>query len=250
MPFGGRIEAIDEKPHLELIKGPPSAALPVVGGWSVATSSGSFHKEWFEWGATVADCKGEWKGGEHYVTTVSCSIADLVARNAPNVFEAREIRIRMLSDHNGIDNQPHIVPTEMVFDGMQLNGRPISIVHDNDFSSFPTLAQFEQEYQKNESFFKKYQACLRHPHGAPKFGAPLPRTPGGFVAASFVRGLNWSGQSIQGNVLSLKGFGSIYFGEVLLNDNNRRITMVRLEMGCAGQATAAAGEADPNGTWG
>ena len=50
-------------------------------------------------------------------------------------------------------------------------------------------------------------------------------------------------------MLKLTGFGTIYFGEVLMNANNRRLTMVRLEMGSALKAGVAYAEADPNGTW-
>ena len=249
MPFGGRIEAVSEIPQYELIKGPPSAALPVTGGWSIATSAGSHHRDWFQWGASVADCKGEWLGGQHYLTTVISSIADLSARNEPHVFEADYLRIKMISEHTGPDHAPHIVPREIVFGGLRLNRHPITVNYDHDFADFPTLTQFEQEYQKSESFFKKYQACLRHPFGAPTFGDPLPRTPGGYVAASFVRSVTWNGEEHPGHVLQVQGFGNIYFGEVLLNADNRRVTMVRLAMGCSLQASASGPEGDPNGTW-
>jgi hypothetical protein len=249
MPFGGRTEAINEKPHLELIKGPPAAALPVVGGWSIASSAGSSCHDWFKYGATVADCKGEWLGGQQYRTTVMSSIADVHIINNPHVFEASNIRIRMVSQHDGPDNPPHIVPTEIVFENMRLDGQPITVPYDNDLSRFPTLAEFEKEYQTDQNFFNKYQVCLKHPKGEARFGDPMPRTPGGFISTSFVRSVVWNGQTFQGNVLSLRGFGSIYFGESLLNADNRRITMVRLALGCDRQAAVVCAEADPNGNW-
>ena len=54
----------------------------------------------------------------------------------------------------------------------------------------------------------------------------------------------------EGHILRLTGFGTIYFGEVLIKDDNRRLTMVRLEMGSAVRADVAYAEADPNGNWG
>jgi hypothetical protein len=250
MPFGARIEAINDKPHLELVKGPPAAALPVTGGWSIATSTGSSCHDVFKWGATVADCKGEWLGGLQYRTTIVSSVSDVYAKNDPHVFEATRIELRMVSNHDGLDKQPSIVPTEIGFEGMRLDGEPIAVPFDNDLTRFPTFAEFEREYQSNESFFGKYQSCLKHPQGTGRFGDPFPRTSGGFVATSFVRSVAWKGETFLGNALPLKGFGTLFFGEVLCNENNRRITMVRLALGCAVQATGGCGEGDPNGTWG
>jgi hypothetical protein len=248
MPFGGRIEAVNDKPHFELIKGPPAAALPVVGGWSIATSSGSCCHDWIKWGATVADCKGERTGQQSYVTTVLSSIADVYVKNDPHVFDARQIKIRMVSEHGAPGVQPKIVPAEIVFEGVRLDGDPITVPFDDDLARFPTFAEFEQEYQNNQSFFDKYQACLKFPAGETGvFGGRLPRTRRGYVLATFVRSVVWRGQTFPGNVLSLKGFGNIYFGEVLCNEDNRRVTMVRLALGCAIQAVAAFGEVDHNG---
>lgn len=250
VPFGGRIEAINGQPHFELIKGPPASSLSVVGGWSIATSRGSNHGDSFRWGASVADCKGEYRSSDgHHTTTVACSIADVVAKNDPHVFEADEIRIKMASDHAGPEKQAIIAPKEIHFGDLRLDGAAIKVIYDQDLTDFPTLALFEWEYQNNPAFFNKYQPSLRQPSGQAKFGDPLPRTGSGFVLTTFVRSLVWRDQTFQGNVLTLKGFGRIHFGEVLLNADNRRVTMVRLEMGCPLQAQATAGGADPNGTW-
>jgi hypothetical protein len=232
MPFGGRIEAVDEVEHRELIKGPPAAALPVVGGWSVATSTGSQCQDVFKWGVTVADCKGEWQGGLRYVTTVTSSISGFTAKNGPLVFAARRLQITMESTHDGPDNQPSFVPTVTIFDGLQLDGAPITFpgnqdLSDNCLATCPTFDEFAQKFGGNGD----------------------PRPLGDFVVSSFVRSVNWKDQTFPGNVLSVEGFGNLYFGEVLLNRNNRRVTMVRLAMGCAVQAVAACAEADPNGTW-
>lgn len=249
MPFGGRIEAVNGNPHFEPIKGPPASALSVVGGWSVATSRGSNHGDSFRWGATVADCKGQFRPSDgHYVTTVKCSIADVVVKNDPHVFEAEQIRIKMISDHDGKDSQPRITPAEIAFGDLRLDGREINVKFDTDLDDFPTLSQFEGQYQKNRDFFNKYQPGLKQPADGCKFGDPLPRTGAGYVVTTFVRSLVFGDDSLQGNVLPLKGFGKIHFGEVLMNAYNRRVTMVRFELGCPLQAQATAGCADPNGS--
>ena len=50
-------------------------------------------------------------------------------------------------------------------------------------------------------------------------------------------------------MLRFEGFGSIYFGEVIMNEYNRRFTLVRVEMGSDVEANVAFAEGDPNGSW-
>ena len=71
----------------------------------------------------------------------------------------------------------------------------------------------------------------------------------GYVVTSIVKAIRWRKRSYEGNRLYLKGFGALYFGELLMNETNRRLTMVRFAMGSEMGALAAAGEADPNGEW-
>jgi len=247
MPFGARIEAVNGEPHLELVKGPPAAALPVAGGWSLATSTGSNHRDLFKWGATVADCKGERLGDLHYRTTVISSIADVFAKNDPHVFAADHIEIKVVSDHYEPGEQPRIVPKQISFEGLLLDNKPIKVNFNQDLTNFPTFDEFECEYRTNRHFFDKYQVCLKQPEGGSSFGDRLPRTLGGFVLTSFAASVDFDGQTVPGNVLSVEGFGNIYFGEVLMKEDNRRVTMVRLAMGCAAQAQVALGEVDHNG---
>lgn len=226
VPFGGRIVSISGKPFLASIPGPPSSSLAVVGGWSRAPSTGSSYRDIFKWGDTVADSKGEMRADGHFITTVTSSIADVHAKNDPFSFEAGRLSITIVSDHFKPEEEPSIAPTEIVLEGLQLDGQPIELDRDTDLIDYPTFTGY----------------CLKHPSG--------PRTSGGYVVTSFVRSIRWKKKKIQGNVLSLKGFGSIYFGEVLMNEYNRRVTLVRLAMGSTVEAEAACAEADPNGTWG
>jgi hypothetical protein len=64
-----------------------------------------------------------------------------------------------------------------------------------------------------------------------------------------VTGIKFGGRKIQGNVLTFEGFGSIYFGELLVNENNRRLTLLRLEMGSDVRASMAFAEVSSNGSW-
>jgi hypothetical protein len=248
MPFGGRITKKAESPLLATIPSPPAAALAVVGGFSRATSGASKPHEAFSWGATVAEAKGELLTNGHYLTTVTSSISKVRAKNNPHVFEADVLRVTMVSDHANL-KPASIKITEVVFGpegGMRLDGDPIEVEHNDDLSRNPTLSGFEDKYQSNKAFFNRHQNPLR----PVSFGDPIPRTSGGYAITSIVHKVRWRNKTFPGYTLKLDGFGTLYFGEVLMNENNRRLTMVRLHMGSDLGAHAAFAESDPNGTWG
>lgn len=248
MPFGGRITKKGDAPFMATIPGPPAAALPVTGGHSRASSGSSKPHEAFGWGSTLAEAKGEQLAANRYQTTITSEITKIFANNKPHVFEADVLRIVLVSDHPNL-KAPVIRIKEVVFGqklGMRLDGERIDVEYNDDLDKNPTFSAFQDRYQSNKDFFARHQALKKKV----SFGDPPPRTTAGYVQASIVRSVTWKKKKYPGNSLRLTGFGTIYFGEVLMNENNRRFTMVRLEMGSELGASCACAEADPNGTWG
>jgi hypothetical protein len=252
MPLGGQISNVGGKPVSLLIPGPPTAALTVSGGFNRATGAGSRFENVFSWGATFAEVTGAVREDGHPVTTVTASVADVIAVNRPIQFEADLLKITLVSDHPRV-GQPAIAPTEVVFGGrkgMFLDGKPVRVEWDNDLGKYPTFTAFEEQYRGSDKFFRKYRERMRRPRAkAGVWGERLPRI-GGYVSTSIVRRIYWNEKKIEGHVLALEGFGRIYFGEVLMNENNRRLTMLRFAMGSDVGAQASCAEADPNGSWG
>ena len=113
-----------------------------------------------------------------------------------------------------------------------------------------TLEDFDCAFQTKQSVYQKYRGRFSHRTGAlPEFHQPIPRVSNGYVVCSIVNAVKWRGKTITGNVLQLTGFGTIYFGEVLMNEYSRRFTLVRLAMGSNVQADVALAEGDANGSW-
>ncbi len=249
MPFGGRITEKDNRPFLEAIPSAPAAALSVTGGLSSAKGGTTEHFGAFRWGATEAEAKGEQLANGHYETVVTSSITDAWAQNAPLVFEADLLRIVLVSDHG--DSKPASIRIrEVAFGGAKgifLDGDRVEVVHNDDLNRAPTLREFVRNYKSDSDFFDRHQDPLKP--GGSHFGDAPPRTSGGYIITSIVHLIRWRNKDYQGHVLKLTGFGTLYFGEVLMNANNRRLTMVRLEMGSSVKAGVAYAEADPNGTW-
>ena len=54
---------------------------------------------------------------------------------------------------------------------------------------------------------------------------------------------------IDENSVIVPDFGTIYFGEILVNASARRLTMVRLNLGSPTGGSGAYVEVDTNGSW-
>jgi hypothetical protein len=253
IPVSGRVLQIKDEPGSQSLQSPPGSSLSVAGGFCQAISPGSVFRDIFSWGQCVAQSQGELKGDRSHVTTLTSSIQNVSAANGPNVFTAGQLKLTLTSIHP-VTGQPTIVPTEAVFGGqagIELNKTKITVTTDlDDFRKLGTLERFDKEFQGNEAVYKKYRDRFLTKDGKPPaFKQPIPRVQGGFVVSSFVSSIQWGKKKIPGNVLRFEGFGSIYFGEVVMNEYNRRFTLVRLEMGSDVRADVAFAEGEANGSW-
>lgn len=70
-----------------------------------------------------------------------------------------------------------------------------------------------------------------------------------YVVTSIVRRIYRGEKVIEGSILREPGLGTIYFGEAIVNEHNRRMTLVRVEMGSDPEGSALMASADPNGIW-
>ena len=79
---------------------------------------------------------------------------------------------------------------------------------------------------------------LMKPAGRGKAAAPPTRLlqSYGTTYATIVRSIKWAGDpypgaTIEQHVVTVPDFGKIFFGELLITDQSRRLTMLRLELG-------------------
>jgi hypothetical protein len=88
--------------------------------------------------------------------------------------------------------------------------------------------------------------------------APPPATfpeANGTVKCTIVKNISWDGTphptaTIEGHVVRVPNFGRIYFGELFITAQSRRLIMVRLQLGSpdGGEVAVADGETT-TGTW-
>jgi hypothetical protein len=74
------------------------------------------------------------------------------------------------------------------------------------------------------------------------------------IHATIVKSVRWDGEPYPGaeidhNVVTVPNFGRIFFGEILITADARRLTMLRLELGSPDGGDAAFAEVDTNGIW-
>jgi hypothetical protein len=171
-----------------------------------------------------------------------------VPNAAPHVFKADLLKLTLESTYPK-QGQPSIIPTAS-FVRMFLDDQEITLSTDiQDFCSMPRLQDFDDAFKSKQSVYSKYKRRFLTRTGAlPEFHQPIPRVSNGYVVCSFVNAVTWRGKTTPGNALQLTGFGTIYFGEVLMNEYSRRLTLVRLAMGSTVQADVALAEGDANGS--
>src|SRR5262249_28448752 len=70
-----------------------------------------------------------------------------------------------------------------------------------------------------------------------------------------VKSIRWDGKPFPGsridrNHVKLPGFGRVYFGELLISSECRRLTMIRMALGSDTGGSASGADAQDNGSWG
>lgn len=252
MAFSGRIREVGGKVAPDLVTSPPASALTVVGGRSASESGEGKYGDIFSWKSTRTESIGEEIRSGVYRTSTHAALKGFAATNKPIVFTAGDLEATLIAEHR-VGKETSFRAERLSFgekDDLTLEGKPITLEFNDWISKYSTFAAFEKAFREKKGFFESQRACLGKRGEKLKFGGKLKRLESGYVYASIVKAIEWNGVTYPGNALYLQGFGAIYFGELLLNEYNRRLTMARLEMGCDTEGDGGLTEVDPNGIWG
>jgi hypothetical protein len=238
------------------------SSLPVIGGKSeseVLTPSlpAQLANVFFYAGARTK-AQGVFEG-KNAVTTVEASVHDVRVTNrpapeesddlSPIEFRAGALSLSLRSTHPP-KGQPRIEFAETPqFDGLSLNGQPILLELNTELMQLARWTDLEKRFRTNRGFFESCAFGLTDPKRPLTFGKDIPYTVGSYALCSFVRSITWGNRTIPGHVLVQRGFGTIYFGEMLVNDRERRVTMVRMQLGSQNGGQAVFAENAPNGTF-
>jgi hypothetical protein len=140
------------------------------------------------------------------------------------------------------------------FQQVRVDGVGLQVTtHCDIFTQFPTKLKLAHEFASNDDFRDRYGACfLSEKPGSRKRRIPESQ---GLIYGTVVSSLEWQGNPpegavITGNSVRIPGFGTIYFGEILIEESFRRLTLLRFQLGSENGGCGSAGETQSNGsTW-
>ncbi len=161
------------------------------------------------------------------------------------------LRVENTSDRSG-PTAFHSLNAEIT--GASVDGHALSVVTDPElFCRHDTKQKLEHAFQQSADFHE------RHGHhffsmGRDNDPRKLPQAHG-IVLGTVVKSIKWvsaeaEGCKIIGNhQLKIAGIGSVYFGEVIIEEDFRRTTLLRFQLGSPNGGEGSACEAQSGGHW-
>ena len=183
-----------------------------------------------------------------------------VAGAAPGVrsFYSASLHARLESSSDR-RNPTSFRSLEATIDGVEIDGHRLKVITEDaarKFSEYDTYAKLVEAYEKDSSFRQQYAKCF-YPTGQEKTGFSLwskreVPSGNGVIVGTVVTGLQWEDKEaidtvIAGNSLAINGMGTVFFGEVVFEENARRVTLLRFQLGSPDGADMSACEVQSNG---
>lgn len=221
--FAGSVRA----PFQETIEGQAATCLGVDGGLSTAKAHHFDYRGFFSFETAVSVVTGSFiEQDDSWETLITTRVEKL---NILHVVTADAVISRLVSrqrraepDANGnvVGQEPEHLPLGSYFQNLRIAGCPIETVPGPLLTE--ELATFSKVYQLDPS-----EVIL-----------------GSIFSSVSAR---CAGLSVQGNVVLVPGFGRVVLGELFLQRNERRLTMIRAELCSPVVAQVAVASSHGNG---
>jgi hypothetical protein len=184
-------------------------------------------------------------------TVVKAAVKGLVVGSKPQL-KVKSVQASMTSKSPTASYEPTIrLDNETSFDGVSIDGHEleVEIAHDV-FQRFDTRAKLLAAAD-DPKFVKQ------HGHHFYLMGQPERRRlvrEGGYLIATVVKRISWKGSPMAGariddNSVVVPEFGTIHFGEILITAAERRLSMLRLQLGSPEGGSEVYVDVGSNGTW-
>jgi hypothetical protein len=266
--FGGRIV----RPKDIVLEAGGASALLVTGGRSVAKLERTQFDEFFtvESANTLAEGSFEdtkalievthRRAQEQTLAAVSrarTEVNGLAIGRKPRLSIGR-IRAELTNRSAGHSGQPWFrIGKDTVIDGISIEGFKLVVeLNIRPFTQCDTHAKILAAVDDKKFLTKSGESLFM----SKRFGGES--TPafrklvraGNTVYATIVKSIRWDGKpfpksEIHDNMVVLPGFGRVFFGELLISEFSRRLTMVRMALGSDAGGSASAGDVESNGGW-
>ena len=267
--FGGHIVRPDDI----VIEAQGASSLPVAGGRSISRVGPPPPNSYFHIDAAETFAEGLFENRDQFraftlgqveqdalvaLTRVRADIRGFVLGQKFRLTINR-ICAELLSRSPRGSGQPSLRIGEVALDGIDFNGHRLVVELDpSPFQRFDTHAKLlvaaDDPAFVKESGDALFMLTARD-------GGPPPPPAGRFIEANgviyatIVKSIRWDGAPYPGsrivaNCVELEpDFGRVFFGELLITEYSRRLTMVRAALGSDGGGSASGGDVETNGQW-
>jgi hypothetical protein len=160
------------------------------------------------------------------------------------------VRMENSSEHG---NPTNFHSLDVQIEGGSVDGHPFRVIPNSElFTEHCTKQKLEHAFTLGNLFHKD--------HGHHFFSTDDEDEPGrvpqtnGVIVCTVVKGIEWLNSKaddceIIGNQLKIKGIGSIYFGELIIEEDFRRLTLLRFQLGSPYGGEGSVCEAQSDGHW-
>jgi hypothetical protein len=198
-------------------------------------------------------------------TTVSAEIERLQVGQKPQLL-VRLARAALTASSPNVSREPSIqLSKETELRGVSIDGYGLTIrINHELFGAADTFAKL-QSASDDRRFLERHAASLL-PASAAATSSARTRARDLLAEArlafrkdvlytTIVRSVEWTGGRrhpggrIDGHIVTIKNFGMIFLGEMLISSRSRRLTMMRLELGSPDGGMMAISAVDKNGGW-
>jgi hypothetical protein len=267
--FGGHIV----RPKDIVLEAHGASALLVTGGRSVAQLPRTRYDEFFEIESAATFAEGLFEDPAKFaevthhraeensltaVTRVHAEVRGFALGRTPRLTITR-LRAELNGRSPLGSGEPSIrVGRDVVLEGVAVDGHKLVVeLNLAPFQRFDTHAKLlvaadDPAFVKESGDALYMTRRLAGQADAPPSGRLIESR--GIIYATLVRSIRWDGDPFPGsqidhNVVVLPDFGRVFFGELLISRDSRRLTMVRAALGSDAGGSASAGDVQDNGGW-
>ena len=266
--IGGRIV----RPRDLVIDSSTASSLTVSGGRSRSQAAATKFGQWVSFGTAATSAEGLFDDVKQQIelsygrvaedaltmsTSVSADVTALSVGDKPKL-TVKHLNGSLSSKSPGASGEPAIaVGSDTTIEGAAIDSYGLIVTLAIPlFQRFDTLSKLLTAADDPQFVQRSGGHLLMKPAGRGKAAPSPPRLlqTYGTTYATIVRSIKWAGDpypgaTIEQHVVTVPDFGKIFFGELLITDLSRRLTMLRLELGSPIGGVIACGEVETNGSW-
>jgi len=264
--IGGRIV----RPKDQIIDSSTASSLTVAGGRSRSQAKATRFGDWVSFGSASTSAEGLFDDVKQQIevsfgrvaegtlttsTNVDADVTSLSVGDKPKL-TIKHVHAQLMSKSPAASGEPAIgVGNDTVIDGAAVDSFGLIVT-----LAIPLFQRYDTQSKlltaaDDPQFVKRSGGHLLMKPGRGK-GAPAATTLQTYptVYATIVKSIKWAGDpypgaTIEQHVVTVPDFGKIFFGELLITGQSRRLTMVRLELGSPIGGYVACAEVENNGSW-